>query len=126
MASFQSASTFAAVLEHKLLVRSGDKTLFAHDLVRAFFAANHFLSIWQDDEVWKRRPDRNWIPMIEFCVSEFGSEKEIDALLNRLTSANVNLAGEVFRLLKKHRPELVATPIEDKFLRQYAETALYG
>ncbi|MDM0071242.1 hypothetical protein [Variovorax sp. J31P207] len=115
------------LIEEKLVARSGKDLLFSHDLVRAYFAASFFFQIWEEDEeIWKRRPDRNWLAMIEFCMVRFTSTSQITQLLERFVAVSSSLAGDVFRLLKRDRPDLVSPETEAAFLKRFAEATIFG
>ncbi len=105
---FECPDTIVAILvENKLLVRAGENILFAHDLIRAFFAARHFLSHWREAASWETRPDRNWLPMLEFCVTEFTAPEDAEDLLHRLLRAAPKVAGEAFQLFRMAHPGLI-------------------
>ena len=112
------------LLEHRLLARNADRLLFAHDLVQAYFAGRHFAQVWTEKAVWERKPDRNWLPMIEFCLEDLATAAEVAGLLEQVLAANVRLAGQVFQLIKVQRPSLLDSATEDSFLKRYAVDSL--
>jgi hypothetical protein len=114
------------LMERKLLARSGEHFVFSHDLIRAFFASRYFAQSWESDQrIWAFPPDRNWLPMLEFCLPHFRSSEQIARLLTILLQKNILLAGEMFRKLKRDRPDLMDSAIEDSFLRRFAQGSLF-
>jgi hypothetical protein len=125
-ADFTAPSVIVSeLIEHKLLARTGEQLMFTHDLVRAFLAANFFMERWQTDSaIWERRADRNWLPMVEFCVTEFASAAHVEALLGYFLRCHPPLAAEVYKLVQGVRPWLLTAEVREGFLRQYGEAVL--
>lgn len=128
---FESADFVAPALivseliEHKFLARTGEQLMFTHDLVRAFLAANFFMERWQSDSaVWERGPDRDWVPMVEFCVTELTSAAQVEALLDHFLFAPAEVVREVYELIRELRPGLLGVEVRDRFLRRFGEAVL--
>ena len=108
----------AVLLQHKLLVRSGEAMLFQHDLVKAYFASNYFVDAHLAiTESTFDKLDKNWLAMLEFSAPRLSAperasmflnvvrrDADLGALLfNRVSASDVNLIGE------RERAEFIRT-----------------
>ena len=83
--------------ERKFVIRRDKELYFAHDLIRAYFAAQHLRGTWRDvlqDETMK--PDRDWLTAMELLTQSLLPEDARD-LLFTLLRRNPSLAGATYR-----------------------------
>jgi hypothetical protein len=113
------------LIRDKLLIQSGEHLLFKHDLVRAYFAAHYFSQHWRDgSEIWESTPDRNWLPMLEFVISEAKDGKLSRKLLQRLLLENPDLAGRLFRVMRERGTSFCWMRFTRRFAEEFGRVVL--
>jgi hypothetical protein len=114
----------APLVKSKLIVRSGDRDVFRHELIRAYLASQYIKeNLTSFTSGTDFVPDASWRSTLEFVLTSVDSSKEINRLLVFVLKSDEGLA----KLLFKYACDSVPSYSKEEqrhFVTEYGRTTL--
>ena len=113
-----------ALLERKLLIRSGSQLQFRHELIRSWLASQYLLPRWRTRlaEPGIHLGD-HWLVTLEFLALQQSNAADVGDLLFMVLGKDAALAGELFTHIRDRVLGLTSGWVED-FHRAYGAAML--